>query len=191
VADYRTAMRAFRLGATHITHGFNATSPLHHREPGIMGAALDAEPKPYIQVIADGVHIHPAVLRLLSRLMGSGSLLLITDATAPCGLPEGKRFSGPGEEIEKRDGAIRVVGSRTLAGSALLMNDAVRSFKRLARVSLADALTMATRTPAEALGIADHKGSVEVGKDADFAVFDRKLNIRFTISKGKIVFKAK
>jgi N-acetylglucosamine-6-phosphate deacetylase len=190
-ASYRTALRAFRLGATQITHGFNAMSPLHHREPGLIGAALDSHPMPYIQVIADGVHIHPVVLRLLWRLKGAEALILITDATAPCGLPEGRRFRGHGGLIEKRKGAIRIIGTQTLAGSALLMNEAVRSFARLARVGLSDALTMATLTPAEAIGIADRKGSLEIGKDADFAIFDQNLNVRFTIHQGKVVFEGR
>jgi N-acetylglucosamine-6-phosphate deacetylase len=185
-ASFDVAQRAFSLGATQVTHGFNAMEPLHHREPGLIGAAL-LEDKVFIQVIPDGIHLHPAVLRLLVRLKGSKRLALISDATAACGLPAGTKIKGVGGEIMLKDGAIRLEDG-TLAGSALLLNQSVARMMQFGGVDILQAVEMASQAPAMAIGIDECKGSIEEGKDADIVVLDDDLNVKYTLCEGRIVY---
>ncbi len=188
MATFDVAQRAFSLGATQVTHGFNAMEPLHHREPGLIGAAL-LEDEVFIQVIPDGIHLHPAVLRLLVRLKGSKRLVLISDATAPCGLPEGTKIKGVGGEIMLKDGAIRL-NDGTLAGSALLLNRSVERMMQFAGVSQLQAVEMASQTPATAIGIDKHTGSIEEGKVADVVVLDDDFNVKYTLCEGRVVYRS-
>ncbi len=188
MATFDVARRAFSLGATQLTHGFNAMEPLHHREPGLIGAAL-LEDEVFIQVIPDGIHLHPAVLRLLVRLKGSKGLVLISDATAPCGLPEGTKIKGVGGEIMLKDGAIRLEDG-TLAGSALLLNRSVERMMQFGGIDMLKAVEMASNTPATAIGIDKHTGSIEEGKNADLVVMDDDFNVKYTLCEGRIVYQA-
>jgi len=184
-ANYDLAQRCFEMGANHVTHLFNAMSGLNHREPGLVGAALEDE-RVFTQVIPDGVHIHPAILRLIYKIKGAEKLCLITDATAPCGLPDGSEVEGVGGRITIRDGAVRLPDG-TLAGSALLMSEAVRRMNHLAGVPLNDALRMATLTPATAIGMEKEIGSAEKNCLADFILFDDELRIHYIILGGRVI----
>ncbi|MCX6998756.1 MAG: N-acetylglucosamine-6-phosphate deacetylase [Candidatus Sumerlaeota bacterium] len=184
-ATYDLARKCFEMGANHVTHLFNAMNGLNHREPGLVGAALEDE-RVFTQVIPDGVHIHPAILRLIYRIKGAERLCLITDATAPCGLPDGSEIEGVGGRITIRDGAVRLPDG-TLAGSALLMSEAVRRMHHLAGVSLNDALRMATLTPATAIRMEREIGSAERGCMADFILFDDELRIHYIILGGRVI----
>lgn len=187
-ATFDEAERAFRLGATQLTHGFNAMEPLLHREPGLIGAAL-VEDNVFVQVIPDGIHLHPAMLRLLVRLKGSKGLVLISDATAACGLPEGVKIKGVGGEIMLRNGAIRLEDG-TLAGSALMLNRAVQRMMEFTGIDVCEAVEMASLTPATAIGLDEHKGSIEEGKDADLVVMDDDFNVKYTLRAGCVVYES-
>ncbi len=188
MATFDVAQRAFSIGATQLTHGFNAMEPLHHREPGLIGAAL-LEDDVFIQVIPDGIHLHPAVLRLLVRVKGSKRLVLISDATAPCGLPEGTRIKGVGGEIMFKEGAIRLEDG-TLAGSALMLNRSVERMMQFGGIEMLQAVEMASQTPAKAIGVNKQKGSIEKGKDADVVVLDDDFNVKYTLCEGRVVYQS-
>jgi N-acetylglucosamine-6-phosphate deacetylase len=179
-ATYDEAMAGFAAGARAATHLFNAMRPLHHREPGIVGAALSA-PDITVELIADGVHVHPAVLRMVHAAKGAGRVALVTDAMMAAGLPDGEYALG--------DQPIAVVGGEartatgSLAGSTLTLDRAVRVCVERAGIPLADALTMASATPAALLGL-DDTGRVEPGARADLVVLDAGLHAIGTMVAG-------
>ena len=160
-ADYDTAMAAFAAGARCVTHLFNAMPPLHHRAPSVLGAAFDSNA--YVQVISDGIHLHPAVVRMTYRLFGPERMILISDAIRPAQLPDGDYSSG-GLDVIVQNGVARIRNG-ALAGSSSSLLDCVRHAISFG-ISPADAFRMASQTPAELLGIP--KGRLEVGYDAEF-----------------------
>lgn len=184
-ATFEQAEEAFKSGANHITHCFNAMAGLHHREPAAITAGL-LNDDVYCEVIADGVHLHPGILRLLYKIKGAERLILITDATAPCGLPPGTEFQGVGGPIKISNGGVRLPDG-TLAGSALQMIAAVKNMMTLAQVSLSDALRMATLTPAQSLDLKS-SGELKTGNFADFILFDKNLNLHSVIVNGFQIF---
>jgi N-acetylglucosamine-6-phosphate deacetylase len=166
-ATYDQALEAAQQGATHVTHCFNAMTGLHHRRPGVVGAAMLDE-RLYAELIADGVHIHPAAMQILIRMKGRERVMLVTDAMSATDMPDGPyRFGG--HEVTVRDGIARLADG-TLASSTLTMEAAVRNVVRLCGVSLVDAVYMAATTPAEAMGLGETMGRIETGFDADLAV---------------------
>ena len=175
--------QAVKLGATLATHLFNAMAPLGSRVPGTVGGVL-ANDKLFVSIIADGVHVHPVSLKIAIRAAGVDRIVLITDAMPPVGTTD-SAFQLDGQTIVVRDGACyRPDG--VLAGSVLTMNRAVRNIRELVGVSLPDAIAMASLNPARAIGVADRKGSIEVGKDADLVVIDSDINVWLTIVQGRI-----
>jgi len=182
-ADLAAARAGFAAGASHLTHCFNAMAPLGHRRPGPVGAAL-ADPAVSVEVIADGVHVDPVVIGLLARLAGD-RLVAVTDATAACGLPDGRYRLGP-KEVVVSAGTVRLDSDgATLAGSTLTMERAVAGLVA-AGVPLADALHAAAGAPANAIG-ATSKGRLVPGADADLVVLDANLRVRATIVGGRAV----
>jgi N-acetylglucosamine-6-phosphate deacetylase len=171
-ATYEQAMGAVDLGATQVTHCFNAMTPFRHRAPGAAGAAM-LSPDLYAELIADGIHVHPAAMRLLIRSKGRERVMLVTDALSAAELSDGVYELG-GKEVFVRDGAARLADG-TIASSTLTMDGAVRNIMRLCEVSLVDAIHMASTTPAEAMGWGERKGKLRAGYDADLAVLDRDL----------------
>ncbi len=179
-ADLATARAGFAAGASHLTHCFNAMPPLVHRAPGPIGAAL-AEPGVSIEVIPDGIHVHPLMLGLLSRLVGD-RLVAVTDASAACGMAEGRHRLGR-SEVVLSDGAVTLASDRsTLAGSALTMERAVAGLVA-AGVDLALALYAATSAPAVALRTTRGAGLV-AGAGADLVVLGADLGVRATVVGG-------
>jgi N-acetylglucosamine-6-phosphate deacetylase len=156
-------------GARAATHLFNAMRPLHHREPGVVGAVL-ASPRVTAELIADGIHVHPAALRLAHAAMGAGRLVLVTDAMQAAGAPDGGYRLGE-QAIAVADGAPRTA-SGSLAGSTLTMDRAVKLSVEQAGIPLPDALTMASATPATLLGLGRVKGRIAPGADADLVILD-------------------
>ncbi len=183
-AIYEEAMEALNQGVALFTHLFDAMRGLHHREPGAVGAALDSDA--YVELICDGIHVHPAVVRLIAKAKGFERICLVTDAMSAAGLPDGE-YSLGGLPVFVHDGAARLADG-TLAGSTLTMDRAVRNFMEFTGCSLPQAVRTASLTPARLLGIADRKGSLEVGKDADLVIFDEELKIHYTIVGGEIVY---
>lgn len=181
-ATYAQTRAATEAGARAATHAFNAMRPLHHREPGILGAALDLDALT-TEVIADGHHVAPAAVRLLTRLKGPHRTMLVTDAIEAAGLPDGDYRLGA-RPIHVVDGQATLPGTETIAGSTLTMDAAVRNVVAFAGVEVEDAARMAATTPAEMLGIADRKGAVAPGRDADLAILDRDLTLAAVLTRG-------
>ena len=181
-ATYAQAAAAFDAGATHATHLFNGMRPFHHREPGVIGAALD-RPEVTIELICDGLHADPAALRLAQRVKGPERTALITDAMQAAGLGDGRYRIGE-LPVVVRDGRAELEDSGTLAGSTLTMGAAVRNAVELMGVSLADAIRMASTTPAHVLGLERRKGTLAPGRDADLVVLGDDLAVDATMIAG-------
>ncbi len=184
-ATYDEAMRAFSLGVGHVTHCFNAMRPFHQREPGCLGAALNAHDVT-AELIADGVHVHPAAMEMLLRLKGVEKTVLITDAIAVAGIGDGE-FELQGARVEVKDGVARRADGR-LGGSTATMDAMVRNAARWLAVSEAEAIRMATLNPASVIGVADRKGRIAPGYDADLVVLSPELNVEMTFIAGEMVY---
>lgn len=171
-ADLEATREAFEAGASILTHAFNAMPPLHHRTPGPVGAAT-ADPRVTLEVIADGVHVHPELIRILFAA-APGRIALITDAMAAAGVGDGRY--GLGElDVEVVDGVARVAGTSTIAGSTLTQDAALRVAVK-AGVDLPSALDALTRAPAAAIGVADRHGSLRTGHAADAVLLNAGLD---------------
>lgn len=184
-ATYEEAVKAVLAGASKATHIFNQMRHFHHREPGVAFALLE-QPNVFIEVIADLVHLHPATVRLVASLAGPGRTVLITDAVAATGLPDGEYTLG-GLKIVVRGGVSRLADTGVLAGSTLTMDRAVANMVKLG-YSLADALRMASTTPALSIGLGGRLGVVAPGYLADLVLLDEKLRVAKTIVGGVEVY---
>lgn len=172
-------------GITQTTHTFNAMRPLHHREPGTVGAAMLMD-QLRCEVIADGVHVHPQMVRLLYQVKGADRIILITDAVRGAGLPIGTQYLQDGRTVTVRESAYLDDG--TLAGSTLTMDAAVRNFQQFTGCTLIDLAKCASLTPARAIHVDNRKGSIAVGKDADLVLVDADLNVHLTMVGGRVVW---
>jgi N-acetylglucosamine-6-phosphate deacetylase len=187
-ADYSEASAAVRAGARAATHVFNAMRPLHHREPGVVGAVLDL-PEVSCELICDGVHVDPTALRLAWRAKGGGGIRLVTDAIEAAGMPDGAYRLGRSEVVVSA-GRATVLGGDSIAGSTLTMDVAVHNAVRFLRITVEEAIVMASGNPARLLGIADRKGAIRAGMDADLVVLDEELRVRRTMIAGEWVYSA-
>lgn len=179
------ARAAIDAGARAVTHAFNAMRPLHHREPGLIGVALDRD-ELTCELICDGVHVDPTVVRLLLRLKGPQRTALVTDAIEATGLPDGDYRLGD-RAVCVRAGRATLPGAETIAGATLTMDAAVRNAVLFGEATVADAARMAATTPAELLGIDDVKGSIAPGRDADLVVLDGDLSLHRVLVRGRWV----
>lgn len=179
-ADYDTAMAAYEAGASHATHLFNGMPSLHHREPGVIAAAGDAGAS--VELITDGIHIHPSVIRLTSRLFGD-KLVLISDSLRCAGMPDGDYTLG-GQPITMKNGKATLTGTDTIAGSSIHLIDGMRRSVSFG-LSLEDAVYAATTAPAKAIKADDTIGSIAVNKSADFVVLDSALNVKAVYINGE------
>ena len=186
VADYDTAMAAFAAGATHATHLYNGMPPLHHRSPGVIGAAFDT-PGVQAELICDGIHIHGAMVRLAFRLFGRERVILISDSLRATGMPDGQYPFG-GQEIEVHGSRATIVGHpETLAGSVTSLMGCLRQAVRFG-IPLADAVRSCTYNPAQSIGIEGRAGTLEDGKEASFVLLNKEdLSIRAIVFKGSLV----
>jgi N-acetylglucosamine-6-phosphate deacetylase len=184
-ATYDDIQRAVDLGLTHSTHTFNAQTPLNHRDPGVVGAVLD-NPKIRCELIADNIHVHPAAMRLLWKLKGRDGVILISDAVLPAGMPDGT-YQLDAREVMVKEGAVRLPDG-TLAGSTLTLDRALANFKAATGESLESLWPCVSLNAARAIGLAHRKGSLELGKDADFVLLDGALNVLLTVAEGRIVY---
>lgn len=184
-ADYATTKVAFDAGATHATHLFNAMAPMHHRRPGPIAAALGDE-RVSLEIIADGVHIHPALIALVATLAPE-RLVLVTDAIGAAGAPPGLHRLGPLEVLVTDGRAVLAGNAETVAGSVLTMDKAVELAVKVAHVPLLTALKAASLHPAKLLG--EHrKGRLSPGADADLVVLDRQLGVVATVVGGQVAY---
>lgn len=181
-ATYREAKKAINGGATLSTHTFNAMSQLHHREPSLLGAALLSD-RVYCEVICDGVHIHPEIVKLLCKVKGREKVILVSDAISALGRPEGEyEFSGK-KVILKNNKVITKEGK--LSGSVLSMNTAFSNVMRFAKMKMGDAVYLSSNNQAELLKI-NNLGKLKEGNIADMVIVDKKLNVCQTIIEGKL-----
>jgi len=180
-AEMPIAQEAVKAGARHATHTFNAMRPLDHREPGIIGAVL-SDDRLSADIIVDGIHLAPPVVKLFLRAKGRELAVLITDAISATGMPDGRYQLGP-IEVDVKDGKCMSNGS--LAGSVLTMDRAVRNVTQFSDWSLRDALRAATLNPARALGLAGHHGILSRGAEANFNVLSQAGEVLKTIVRGR------
>ena len=178
-ADFAAAERGITAGARHATHTFNAMRPLDHRSPGILGAVL-TDRRVSADVIADGVHLAPAIVKLFADAKGPAQTVLITDAISATGMPDGRYRLGS-FEVDVHDGKCTVDGK--LAGSVLTMDRAVRNLARFAEWDLPQAVAAASENPARVARIAN-KGVLAVGADADFVVLNSEGEVLRTFVGG-------
>ncbi len=167
-ATYEQAEKAIQLGVQHVTHCFNAMSGLHHRSPGVVGATLLSN-RVKAELIADGIHVHPAAVQVLLRMKGRDGVVLISDSIRATGMPDGEYALG-GLKIRTIDGTARLP-SGELAGSTLTLDKAVQNLVQRWQTPLADAAYMASASPAEALRL-DGVGRLAVGYQADYSIWD-------------------
>jgi N-acetylglucosamine-6-phosphate deacetylase len=186
-ATYDQALESFRKGIRHATHLFNAMSGFDHREPGVVGAVLDSDDIS-AELIADGIHLHPAALRLAVARKCTDKLCLITDSLMAVGVGDGIYRWG-NTDIEVKDDRATIKASHILAGSVLTLNRAVKNMIDWTGVSISQAVNMASLSPARVLGLEESIGSIRSGKLANLAVLDNKFRILDTILRGKFVLR--
>ncbi len=184
-ADYDTACAAYEAGARQATHLFNAMPAFTHRAPGVVGAAFD-HPQVKVELICDGVHIHPAMVRAVFQLFGAERVILVSDSLRATGMPDG-RYPFGGQEIEVHGNRATMVGAPdTLAGS---VSDLMACVKHAVSfgIPLHDAVRAAAVNPAQVLGIFHRLGSLDVGKTANLAILDDHLNLKDVFFHGQRV----
>lgn len=184
-ATYDQGISAILAGVSHMTHTFNALPPLHHRKPGAVGAAMDHEGV-ICEVIADNIHVHPAMQRLLLKVKGVDKIILITDAMRACMLWDGQYDLG-GQIVTVAKGEARLTDG-VIAGSVLLMNKGVKNFMDNTGLDLVNVIRLVTVNPAKQIGVFTDKGSIEVGKHADFTIFDDSLTIFASFVRGNLLY---
>lgn len=182
-ASFDQAEDAIKQGASIFVHIFNGMRGLHHREPGMVGAALSSE-KVYVELIADGYHVHPMAARLVTRARGPQETVLITDCMRAGGIGDGESYLGELPVIVK-DGQARLVNGGNLAGSVLKLIDAVKNMVDWQNVSLVDSLRMASIIPAKSVGIENQCGQIKEGMPADFIVITKNAELKATYLDGE------
>ncbi len=185
-ADEATTRSAINLGAKQATHVFSGMPAFHHRLLNVLAVAL-TDDRLYTQVIVDGIHIHPDVVRMLTRIKSPRRLILISDSIRAAGLGDGEYDLG-GETVRVQNGVPRRAYDGGLAGSTLTMDAALRNVMKFSNLSLAEALPMATSVPAEAMGWSGRKGVIRMGADADLVFLDEKFNVCLTMVRGQVMY---
>ena len=184
-ADYKTAVESVKAGVKHTTHLFNAMTPMTHRAPGVVGAALSTDVS--CELIVDTYHVDANLFELVYKLKGR-KLCAITDCLPAGGLPEGEYTLG-GAKIIYRDNICKLEDG-TIAGSVLRLNKGVWNIYQNTNIPLNECVNCATLNPATAIGMADRKGSLAVGKDADIVILDNEFNVKKTIIGGTIKYES-
>ncbi len=180
-------LRAIEWGATQATHTFNAMRGLHHREPGTVGAVL-ARPEIVCEIIADGVHLDPLVVRLIVAAKGPGGAILITDAIEGAAMPDGE-FALGGQTVFVRNGTASFADG-TLAGSVLTMNRAFANLRRFSEVSLPDAALLSSGNAVKQIGVSERLGEIAPGKAADLVVLNPETGeVEWTLVGGRVAYR--
>ncbi len=185
--NYSDAVKAVEAGATNVTHTYNAQTGLHHREVGIVGSAMLLD-ELNCEMICDTIHVSVPAIKLVIKNKPRDKYTLITDAMRAKGMPDGLSELG-GQEVIVKDGEARLRNG-ALAGSVLKMNVAIKNLVQKVGVPFVDAVDYATYNPAKNIGVLEDRGTIEVGKRADFVVLDRDFNVLYTVVGGKVVYKA-
>ncbi len=188
-ATYEQVMEAVDAGLRSATHTFNGMMPMHHRNPGLVGAILTCD-RINAELIADGYHVGSVAMQVLLRCKGADKVTLVTDTTYVAGMPKGKYSIDDSRIVIKDDYKATVVGG-TLYGSVSPMHKDIANIVQLVGCTLSEASRMASLNPAILIGMAARKGSLQIGKDADLVVLDEELNVHLTMVKGQVVYRAK
>ncbi|MGN0332790.1 MAG: N-acetylglucosamine-6-phosphate deacetylase [Lachnospiraceae bacterium] len=181
-ADYDTAKAAFDAGANHAVHLYNAMPAFTHRAPGVVGAVSDS-PHVNAELICDGVHIHPSVVRATFKMMGAERMILISDSMRATGMPDGQYTLG-GLDVNVVGNRATLVSDGALAGSATNLMDCVRTAVKVMGIPLETAIACATMNPAKALGEYENYGSITPGKKANVVLLDKELNLKAVVKDG-------
>lgn len=182
-ADYEITMRAVELGLNHSTHTYNAMPPLHHRNPGALGAIMNCA-QIDAELIADGYHVLPPMMKLLIKAKGFDKISLVSDAVPLAGLPAGTRMDWCGLKIGT-DGQISILEDGRPAGAYKLLNQSIKVLMDTSVASFTEALSMASKVPARILGL--QKGQIKAGYDADLVIMDDQMNPLLTMVEGQII----
>lgn len=184
-STYAEAQAGFDAGIRYGTHLFNAMPPLHHREPGLVGA-LFTDSRPTVGIIADGVHTHPSMVRLAWQTLGNTRLNLVTDAMAALAMPPGQHLLGDFDVVV--DGNSARLADGTLAGSILSLDVALRNLIAFTGCSLAEALPTVTTVPAGLLGLSEQRGQLTPGFAADLVLLSPELDVVMTVVEGGVAY---
>ena len=182
-ATYEETLESIELGVTHATHCCNAMRPLHHRDPGPLGAIAESA-QVYGELIADGVHVHPAMMKIVVKILGADRTVIITDALAAAGIGDAA-FEFAGQPAQVIAGVARLADG-TITGSVLTMDQALRNVVSITGVSLSEAVGMLTINPARSVRVDGHKGLLRAGYDADLLIFDSELSLQATVCRGRV-----
>ncbi len=184
-ADYDHANAAFEAGADHAVHLFNAMPAFTHREPGVVGAVADQK---YVnaEIICDGVHIHPAMVRSAFKMLGAERMILISDSMRATGMPDGRYLLG-GLEVDVVGNRATLVSDGALAGSCTNLLDCMRTAVKEMKLPLETAVASATMNPAKALGVYEMYGSLSTGKKGNVVLLDENLELKAVVKDGKIL----
>jgi N-acetylglucosamine-6-phosphate deacetylase len=185
-ADYKTSAFALMVGATALTHVFNAMPPLNHRDPGLAGT-IASKHSPYYSIIADGIHLHPSIVAMAYRA-DPERCMLITDSIEMAGMPDGI-YPGHAQiplEQQKTGSRVTIKGTDTLIGSCIGMDECVRNLKKFAQCTLAQAVRCATENIAHLMELND-RGTLQPGKRADLVILDKEGNVKELWIKGRCV----
>lgn len=184
-ASYKTAKEAFDAGADHIVHLYNAMPPFLHREPGVVGAAADSM-QVTAELICDGIHVHPAVVRATFHMLGAERIILISDSMRATGLSDG-RYTLGGQEVTVQGKYARLISDGTIAGSVTSLPDCVRILVKEIGIPLETAVMCATVNPAKKLGIYAQYGSIEAGKKANLVFWNEDLGTEAVMKDGVFI----
>ena len=194
-AIYEEVLQGFEKGFTHATHLYSAMSGVTRRGTARYAGAIESAfliDEMTVEIIADGVHLPPPLLKLVYKIKGADRIALITDAMCGAGMPPGESILGSrhnGLRVIVEDGVAKLPDRSAFAGSVATADRLVRNMIQLADVPLCDAVRMMTSTPAAIMGVADRKGVLTPGKDADIVLFDEQINVQLTMVGGKIIYK--
>lgn len=184
-ATYEQALEAIQLGVSHVTHCCNAMRPMLHRDPGPLSAAAQVADV-FGEVIADGVHVHPAMVNVLVKILGADRAIMITDALAAAGRGDADfEFAGQPARVER--GVARLADG-TITGSVLTMDEALRNVARMTAIPLPAAVGTLTRNPARSIHVGERKGLLRAGYDADLVLLDAALTVQATICRGAVAY---
>lgn len=182
-ADFQTAFLAYRAGASHAVHLFNAMTGLDHRNPGVVGATVESKDV-YAELITDGIHVHPVMVRAAFALLGEDRVVLISDSLRSTGMPDGIYDLG-GQKVQKEGKRCTLVEGGNLAGSVSNVFDCMKTAVQLMKIPFRSAILASTINPAKALGVEKTVGSISVGKKADYLLLDNELNLKAVYQSGK------
>jgi N-acetylglucosamine-6-phosphate deacetylase len=183
-ATFEQTQAGLDTGISHVTHLYNAMRTMHHRDPGPIPALLTSDVT--VQIIPDGVHVHPALLYLSCGILGSSRVIAITDGMQAMGLGDGE-YVYNGVSYKSENGTARYHDG-TLIGTAMGMNEVLARLEAFGKLSLDETVNTATIGPAEILHISNRKGSIESGKDGDITVLNKDFTVSTTVVKGRVVY---